>query len=70
MTGSGREDPAQRMRRIGQQDALRELDPALLLQCYGEQRPVYLGRGRWWRWERDGIPQWLVPQLQELGFLP
>lgn len=70
MTGPGREAPAERMRRIHQQDALRELDPALLAQAYCEQRPLYLGRGRWWRWEHDGIPQWLVPQLQELGFLP
>jgi hypothetical protein len=70
MSAPGRDDPGERLRRVGLQDALQELDPAELARAYREQRPVYLGRGHWWRWERDGIPPWLVPPLQELGFLP
>lgn len=61
---------AERVRRSNREDALQTLKLATLAQAYLDQEPVYLGRGDFWRWEQDGIPLWLVPQLQDLGFLP
>lgn len=61
---------ADRARRVSREDALQDLDLATLAQAYHAREAVYLGRGEFWRWEQDGIPGWLVPQLQDLGFLP
>ncbi len=61
---------AVRLRRSTREDALQLIDLANLAQAFLRQESVYLGRGDFWRWELDGIPLWLVPQLQDLGFLP
>lgn len=68
--GSRREDPAERLRRLRREDALAKVELATLAQSYRSGEAVFLGRGDFWRWERDGIPGWLVPRLQDLGFLP
>jgi hypothetical protein len=62
--------PAERVRRVSREDALQALDLATLAQAYLSGEAVYLGRGDFWKWEQDGIPGWLVPQLDDLGFLP
>jgi hypothetical protein len=62
--------PAARLRRIHREDALEQVELATLAQAYREGHPVYLGRGEFWRWEQDGIPRWLVPRFEDLGFLP
>jgi hypothetical protein len=62
--------PADRSRRLRREDALQELDLATLAQAYRAGHPVYLGRGQFWTWDHDGIPGWLVPRFQDLGFLP
>lgn len=61
---------AARLRRSNREDALQAIELATLAQAFLSQEAVYLGRGDFWRWELDGIPLWLVPQLQDLGFLP
>lgn len=66
MTGNA----AQRARRTLREDALQEHDLATLAQAYHAGQAVHLGQGDFWRWDRDGIPAWLVPQLDDLGFLP
>ena len=62
--------PADRTRRISREDALEQFELALLAQAYLSNEPVYLGRGDFWKWDQDGIPEWLVPKLNDLGFLP
>lgn len=62
--------PAERVRRAGREDALQGLDLSRVAQAYLAGEAVYLGRGDFWKWEVDGIPGWLVPKLQDLGFLP
>jgi hypothetical protein len=66
MTGNA----AQRARRTLREDALQERGLGTLAQAYRAGQAVYLGQGDFWRWDRDGIPAWLVPQLEDLGFLP
>ncbi len=61
---------AARSRRVSREDALEELDLATLAQAYRSGHPVYLGRGDFWVWAQDGIPSWLVPRFEDLGFLP
>jgi hypothetical protein len=55
---------------MSREDAMQQLDLATVAQAYRSGEPVYLGRGDLWKWEQDGIPGWLIPQLQDLGFLP
>ncbi|MGC5197094.1 hypothetical protein [Aphanothece microscopica] len=55
---------------MSREDALEQLDLSTVAQAYRSGEPVYLGRGDFWKWENDGIPGWLIPQLQDLGFLP
>jgi hypothetical protein len=55
---------------VSREDALEQLDLATLAQAYRSGHPVYLGRGDFWTWEQDGIPGWLVPRFDDLGFLP
>ncbi|QPN58430.1 hypothetical protein I1E95_09355 [Synechococcus sp. CBW1107] len=61
---------AARSRRVSREDALEELDLATLAQAYRSGHSVYLGRGDFWVWAQDGIPSWLVPRFEDLGFLP
>jgi hypothetical protein len=62
--------PAARLRRIRREDVLETIDLATLSQAYLADQAVPLGRGEYWRWDQDGIPSWLVPRFQDLGFLP
>jgi hypothetical protein len=66
MTGNA----AKRARRMHREDALQKLDLGTLAQAYLAGQAVYLGPGDVWQWDYDGIPAWLVPQLEDLGFLP
>lgn len=61
---------AARSRRVSREDALQQLDLATLAQAYRSGHSVYLGRGDFWVWGQDGIPSWLVPRFEDLGFLP
>ncbi|MCT0248119.1 hypothetical protein [Synechococcus sp. CS-205] len=61
---------AARSRRVSREDALQQLDLATLAQAYRSGHSVYLGRGDFWVWAHDGIPSWLVPRFEDLGFLP
>ncbi|MCT0218320.1 hypothetical protein KQ304_04775 [Synechococcus sp. CS-1329] len=61
---------ADRSRRVSREDALQRLDLSTVAQAYRLGHPVYLGRGDFWTWEKDGIPSWLVPRFDDLGFLP
>jgi hypothetical protein len=62
--------PSERLRRSSREDALQAVDLAVVAQAYLAGEAVYLGRGEFWKWDQDGIPAWLVPQLADLGFLP
>jgi hypothetical protein len=62
--------PADRLRRSHREDALRHLDVATLALAYLANEPVVLERGDTWRWDRDGIPGWLVPLFHDSGLLP
>ncbi|EDY39169.1 hypothetical protein CPCC7001_2049 [Cyanobium sp. PCC 7001] len=62
--------PSERLRRSSREDALQAVDLAVVAQAYLAREAVYLGRGDFWKWDQDGIPGWLVPQLADLGFLP
>ncbi len=60
---------AARLRQINRQDALQEVELSRLVQAYTTGEAVYLGRGAFWNWDLDGIPNWLVPQFIDLGLL-
>lgn len=62
--------PAARLRRLRREEALERVGLTRLAQAYLADQPVPLGGGDSWRWDRDGIPGWLVPQFRDLGFLP
>jgi hypothetical protein len=61
---------AKRLRRVSREDAMQTLPFSDLAQAYRSGQAVYLGRGQWWDWAIDGIPEWLIPDLRDLGFLP
>ena len=58
---------SRRLWRASRGDSLANLPLAELAQAYLTGEDVYLGQGRWWRWQRDGIPGWLAPFLEESG---
>ena len=60
---------SRRLRRASRGDTLAKLPRAELAKACLQGEDVYLGKGRWWRWNRDGIPGWLVPFLEETGLL-
>ena len=62
--------PAARIRRAKRSEALQRLDLATLARAYAAGEAVSLGGTDFWRWERDGIPAWLIPHLQDLQLLP
>jgi len=61
---------AGRLRQSRKEEALREITLTTLAQAYLAKEVVFLDRGGSWRWERDGIPDWLVPRFKGLGLLP
>jgi hypothetical protein len=63
-------DPLERVKRIRREDALEGLDRPAVIQAFVQREPVFLGkRHGLWDWGRDGIPLWLVPELQDCGLL-
>lgn len=60
---------AARLRQVNREDALQQIELAALVQAYLAREPVYLGRGSYWNWDKDGIPPWLVPRFQDLNLL-
>jgi hypothetical protein len=68
-TFSGR-TPAERIRRDKRVEALQAIDRATLAQAYAAGEAVHIGRNDFWRWEKDGIPSWLIPCLEDLQLLP
>jgi hypothetical protein len=62
--------PAARIRRAKRSEALQRHDLATLARAYAAGEAVPLGGTDFWRWERDGIPAWLIPHLQDLELLP
>lgn len=58
---------ARRLWRASRGDSLANIPSAGLASAYMAGEDVYLGQGRWWRWERDGVPGWLAPFLKETG---
>lgn len=60
---------AARLRQVNREDALQQFELTTLVQAYLARDPVYLGRGAYWNWDRDGIPNWLVPRFQDLNLL-
>jgi hypothetical protein len=63
-------DPAVRIRRSLRSEALQRRDLASLARAYAAGEDVHLGGRDFWRWERDGIPAWLLPHLRDLALLP
>ncbi|QEY31921.1 hypothetical protein EVJ50_06365 [Synechococcus sp. RSCCF101] len=51
-------------------EAMRAVSLTTLAQAYLANETVFLERGSSWCWDRDGIPDWLVPRFEELGLLP
>ena len=71
---SARETPSRllasrRLWRASRGDILANTPSSELAKAYITGEDVYLGQGRWWRWERDGVPSWLASFLQETGLL-
>ena len=60
---------AARMRQVNREDALQQFELTALVQSYLAREPMYLGRGSYWNWDRDGIPNWLVARFQDLNLL-
>ena len=60
---------SRRLGRASRGDSLASFPSAELARAYLVGEDVYLGQGRWWRWERDGVPGWLAPFLEETGLL-
>jgi hypothetical protein len=62
--------PAARIRRAKRSEALQRHDLATLARAYAAGEAVPLGGTDFWKWEKDGIPAWLIPHLQDLQLLP
>lgn len=60
---------AARLRQVNREDALQQFELAALVQSYLAREPLYLGRGNFWDWDVDGIPNWLIPRFQDLNLL-
>ena len=60
---------SRRLGRASRGDSLANFSAADLARAYCTGEDVYLGQGRWWRWNRDGVPAWLAPFLEETGLL-
>ena len=66
MTSSAR----QRLERIRREDALEAMDRAAVLAAYSQKESVYISKRHGiWDWNRDGIPGWLLPVLDDAGLL-
>ena len=60
----------QRLERIRREDALEMLDRKVVLESFSRRQNVYISkRHGLWDWNRDGIPGWLLPVLDDAGLL-
>ena len=59
-----------RLERIRREDALEMLDRKVVLESFSRRQNVYISkRHGLWDWNRDGIPGWLLPVLDDAGLL-
>ena len=59
-----------RLERIRREDALEMLDRKVVLESFSRRQNVYISkRHGLWDWDRDGIPSWLLPVLDDAGLL-
>tara|TARA_B100001939_G_scaffold146249_1_gene126744 strand:+ start:1712 stop:1939 length:228 start_codon:yes stop_codon:yes gene_type:complete len=64
-------DALSRLQRIRREDALEAMDRTAVLQAYSTGENIYISkRHGLWDWQRDGIPGWLLPELDDAGLLP
>ena len=49
-----------RLQHASGEDELKKLPLADLAQACMAEQDIYIGRRRWWRWSRDGVPSWLM----------
>lgn len=49
-----------RLQHASGEDQLKAIPLAELARACMADQDVYIGRHRWWRWRRDGVPNWLL----------
>ena len=60
-----------RLQRIRREDALEAMERGAVLQAYSAGETIFISkRHGLWDWQRDGIPGWLLPELDDAGLLP
>jgi hypothetical protein len=60
----------ERLRRIRRQDCLEAMDRMVVVQAWINRESVFLSkRLGLWDWSVDGLPAWLVAELQASGLL-
>ena len=64
-------DALSRLQRIRREDALEAMERRAVLQAYSAGETIFISkRHGLWNWQRDGIPGWLLPELDDAGLLP
>lgn len=64
-------DALSRLQRIRREDALEAMERRAVLQAYSAGETIFISkRHGLWDWQRDGIPGWLLPELDDAGLLP
>jgi len=60
----------ERLRRIRRLDSLEAMDRMVVIQAWINREPVFLSKKLGiWDWAVDGLPAWLVAELQASGLL-
>ena len=60
----------ERLRRVRRLDCLEAMDRMVVIQAWINREPVFLSkRLGLWDWSVDGLPAWLVAELQASGLL-
>lgn len=60
----------ERLRRVHRLDRLEAIDRMVVIQAWVNHEPVFLSRRLGlWDWSVDGLPAWLVADLQASGLL-
>ena len=49
-----------RLQHASGEDHLKTMPLADVARACMADQDVYIGRQRWWRWQRDGVPDWLL----------
>jgi len=60
---------SRRLGLISRGDMLQKIPITELAKLYFTNQDVYLGQGRWWKWQRDGLPNWFVQFLMDADIL-